>query len=259
MQIIETRDEAALEAALRRDPYLHLYELGDLDDFFWPRTTWFVTARAGGGFEHVALLYDADGHTVLIALTRDVPVALPFVRELAPRLPATCYAHLTPGLAAALPPHARIESCEPHLKMALTRPALDVPGADAAEPLGPADRAELEAFYATAYPGNWFDPRMLETGQYVGLRVGGALACVAGIHVYSETRRVASLGNIATHPAHRGRGLAARATARLCAALLERVDHVGLNVHAANAVAIACYRRLGFTEVAPFDEIRVRT
>ncbi|MBO9384042.1 MAG: hypothetical protein J7479_17105, partial [Roseiflexus sp.] len=29
---------------------------------------------------------------------------------------------------------------------------------------------ELLAFCAHSYPGNWFDPRMLETGRYVGIR-----------------------------------------------------------------------------------------
>jgi len=249
MKITRTRDRAAIAERLRRDPYLHLYELGDLDEFFWPHTTWFVDAQ----FEDLALLYDAGGHSVLLAFA----ASRPFVEALVPELPARFYAHLSPGLEAAFRPHAALGPRGPHLKMALTEPALDVPGTDVVERLGPANRAELEALYAEAYPKNWFDPRMLETGQYLGLRIDGALACVAGVHVYSEAQRVASLGNIATHSAHRGRGLAARTTARLCESLLERVDHVGLNVHADNAAAIACYRRLGFTPVSRFDELMV--
>jgi hypothetical protein len=41
MRLIEVDDRARLEAWLRRDPAMHLYELGDLDDFFWPRTRWY--------------------------------------------------------------------------------------------------------------------------------------------------------------------------------------------------------------------------
>ena len=33
-------DRGRIEDFLRADAGLHLYELGDLDDFFWPRTTW---------------------------------------------------------------------------------------------------------------------------------------------------------------------------------------------------------------------------
>jgi hypothetical protein len=34
-------DRTELAAELRKDPALHAYELGDLDDFFWPYTSWF--------------------------------------------------------------------------------------------------------------------------------------------------------------------------------------------------------------------------
>ena len=40
MNVIRLHDRATLEAFLRRDAALHLYSLGDLDDFFWPFTTW---------------------------------------------------------------------------------------------------------------------------------------------------------------------------------------------------------------------------
>jgi hypothetical protein len=29
-----------IEAFLRRNPELHIYSIGDLDDFFWPYTAW---------------------------------------------------------------------------------------------------------------------------------------------------------------------------------------------------------------------------
>ena len=34
-------DKAAIEAFLRRDVSLHAYSIGDLDDFFWPYTSWY--------------------------------------------------------------------------------------------------------------------------------------------------------------------------------------------------------------------------
>jgi predicted GNAT family acetyltransferase len=114
--------------------------------------------------------------------------------------------------------------------------------------------AEVEAFYRASYPGNWFDPRMLETGQYYGLRRNGTLASVAGIHVYSPSERVAAIGNVATDPALRGRGLARAVCARLVNELLKTVDHVGLNVKADNAAAIAAYERLGFEIIASYEE-----
>ncbi len=98
---------------------------------------------------------------------------------------------------------------------------------------------------------------MLETRQYFGLRVNGRLVSVAGVHVYSEQYRVAAIGNVVTHPAHRNKGYGTLVTARLCQSLLETVEHIGLNVKADNAPAMACYRRLGFEIVAPFSEFTV--
>jgi predicted GNAT family acetyltransferase len=60
---------------------------------------------------------------------------------------------------------------------------------------------------------------MLETGQYLGAFEGGAIVAVAGVHVYSERYGGAALGNVTTHPRHRGRGLGAAVTAALCKSL----------------------------------------
>jgi predicted GNAT family acetyltransferase len=121
--------------------------------------------------------------------------------------------------------------------------------------LSEADADDLQAFYAASYPGNWFVPRMLETGFYYGVRRGGSLVSVAGVHVVSQRYRVAALGNITTRPDVRGQGLATIATTRLCQELLRAgIDHVGLNVKADNRAAIACYERLGFSLVASYGE-----
>jgi predicted GNAT family acetyltransferase len=118
----------------------------------------------------------------------------------------------------------------------------------------PSDISELEAFYRASYPGNWFDARMLETGYYYGLREEGEIVSVAGVHVYSPAYGVAALGNIATRPDLRGRGLASRVTARLCQALLDHIPLIGLNVKADNRPAIASYRKLGFEAVGQYEE-----
>jgi hypothetical protein len=61
--------------------------------------------------------------------------------------------------------------------------------------LSAADTEHLLALYATSYPGNWFVPRMLETGYYFDICGGGALVSVAGVHVFSLQYKVAALGN----------------------------------------------------------------
>ena len=120
--------------------------------------------------------------------------------------------------------------------------------------LRPDDLDEVSRLYDLAYPENAFDPRMLETGCFRGIRQDGSLVSAAGVHVYSGRYRVAALGNVATHPVYRGRGLSRAATAATCLALLETVDDIGLNVRADNVPAVACYRHLGFEIAAHYGE-----
>ncbi|MFD2765180.1 GNAT family N-acetyltransferase [Micromonospora eburnea] len=250
MPVRAEHDRAVLAELLGRDPVLHAYQLGDLDDFFWPYTSWF---RRG---DRVALLYHGVELPTLLAFAspQDVGELAALLEELAPVLPARLWAHLSPGLEATVARWYEVSDGAGHHRMALTDPARLATVAPAGETLDRADLPALLDLYAAAYPGNWFDPRMLDTGQYVGIRDGGDLVAVAGVHVWSPTWRVAALGNVTTHPRLRGRGLAAAAVAALCARLRADVDHVTLNVRADNAAAVRLYERLGFTRAADFTE-----
>ncbi len=121
-------------------------------------------------------------------------------------------------------------------------------------PLGPEHEAEVRRFLAVAYPDNWFDPRTLATGRYVGLREDRELVAIAGVHVHSLEFGAAALGNVATLPMRRGHGLGRRVIAAVCRRLVGEVEHIGLNVEQTNTAAITCYRRLGFADVAPYEE-----
>ncbi len=242
MRSLHDRDE--LSALLSRDPALHAYELGDLDDFFWPFTTWYSSGQS------VALIYHGGGFPVLLCLCASPS----FVSDLAPLLPRRFEAHLTPGLSAALEPHYTVTDNGLHLKMKLGM--LTGSGGEG-DVLSEADLPEILQLYAEAYPGNWFDARMLQTGQYIGIRRDGVLAAIAGIHVYSPRYRVAALGNVTTHPRWRGQGLAGAAVTQLCRRLLSTVDTITLNVKASNTSAIGVYSRLGFTLAAEYHEYHV--
>lgn len=256
MRAVCLHDKPRLAAFLARDPALYTYLIGDLDAFFWPYTQWYGLEGDGGALCEVALLYAGSGGLpVLLALTRDAPAMGELLRGAMHLLPPRMYSHLSDGVLAALEGRYAAEPHGAYDKMALVGPArLDALDTGGAVVLGPGDLGETLAFYEAAYPGNWFDPRMLETGQYMGLRRGGALVSVAGVHVYSPEFGVAALGNVATLPAARGQGLAAATTGALCRQLLAKVGHIGLNVSSANASAIACYRRLGFDRVASYHE-----
>jgi ribosomal protein S18 acetylase RimI-like enzyme len=248
-------DRDAIAAWLRREPLLHLYALGDLDDFFWPYTQWYALAE-GDDLRQVILGYTGAPLLILHALTSDAPGEMrALLRSILYLLPRRIYTHLSAELVDVFADDYRVEPHGAYDKMALTDFArLDALDTSAVVQLAPADLAEITALYDAAYPGNWFDPRMLETGYYYGVRQGGLLLSVAGVHVYSQRYRVAALGNITTRPAARGRGLATLTTAKLCQELSRSVDHIGLNVRADNTTAIACYTKLGFIKIGQYGE-----
>ncbi|MFC0032107.1 GNAT family N-acetyltransferase [Micromonospora chaiyaphumensis] len=254
MPVRAEHDRAVLAELLGRDPVLHAYQLGDLDDFFWPYTSWFRRD------DQVVLLYHGVELPTLLAFAAPERAGdlAELLAEAAPVLPARLWAHLSPGLEATVARWYAVSDAAVHHRMALTDPARLGAVAPAGEPLGRADLPELRELYAAAYPGNWFDPRMLDTGRYVGVREAGRLVAVAGVHVWSPTWRVAALGNVTTHPDVRGRGLAGAAVAAVCAGLRPTVDHVTLNVQADNTAAVRLYERLGFTRVAEFTECALR-
>jgi ribosomal protein S18 acetylase RimI-like enzyme len=245
-----------VEAFCRNNLFLHIYALGDLDDFFWPYTTWYAL-RHEGRIQQIVLLYSGCSlPTVLAYGEQPLRSLCDLLRGLLPFLPRRFYAHLMQDGAEALENDYHVTRHGAYHKMALTDFArlAAVEGSEAVR-LSAADRGDLEALYAAAYPGNFFTPRMLETGYYFGVRRGGALVSVAGVHVYSPQYKVAALGNITTRPDFRGHGLATAATARLCQELRGAgIEHIGLNVKADNQAGLRCYQKIGFERVADYGE-----
>lgn len=257
MSAICLHNKSRIEAFLRKNVYLHIYSIGDLDDFFWPDTVWYGWEK-GGEIQAVALLYTASPNPTLLAVSEQEDVMWELVRSIFHILPGRFYAHLSPRVAEAFRQQCQIKSYGKHYKMGLKNTSL-LHEADCSQVirLTENDLDDMLGLYEEGYPDNWFDARMLQTKQYFGLRLKNRLVSVAGIHVYSEKYKVAALGNIVTHPHYRGKGLGKAVTAGLCRSLSEHVNNIGLNVKADNAAAIALYKKLGFEIVSPYYEFMV--
>lgn len=251
-------DSTAIERFLRRNVGLHLYEIGDLDPFFAPHVRWYGWTE-GEQLRAVSLLYTASSPPTLLSFSDEYPSGTrAMLSALRPRLPRHFYGHISADLLPVLDAWSVVHRAD-MAKMVL-RDAQRLTGFDAAgvHELGRRDADELLAFYRESYPHNWFDPRMLETGCYCGVRRDGRLISVAGIHVYSPRYRVSALGNVATLPGYRRQGFARKAVAYLCRRLLETVDVIGLNVQASNTAAMCCYANLGFVACASYVEAELR-
>lgn len=264
--MIELCDKDRIFNFLRLDPNLHLYSIGDLDDFFWPQTTWYGLEKKGA-LKAVFLIYRGAAIPTLVALEeQDHDSSRKLLSSMIEILPDHFYCNICPTLPSLLTPHFRLESHGTHHKMSLSWNVFEKRLSQAlpdqtenannytCRPLSNSDLSTIKIFYDTHYPENWFDSRMLETGKYFGLFTNNKLAAAGGVHVYSETYNVAAIGNITTHTELRGQGLSKMIVSTLCQGLRGKVERIGLNVKSDNTPAIRCYEGLGFEFHSAYSE-----
>jgi len=129
------------------------------------------------------------------------------------------------------------------VQMVATRPITLQAGSREVISLGDTDAEEMLALATLTQPG----PFLLHThrmGQFVGIRIDGRLAAMAGERFrfpgYTE------VSGVCTHPDFRGRGLATRLSRQVAAAIQARGDTPFLHAWKTNAAAIRLYEGLGF-------------
>lgn len=246
-------DKGRIAEALTGDPIGAAYLLADLDPPYFQHTRWFGAGPAMENLTCVVMVYTA----------LEVPALLTFGNEagferileaFAGELPSRCNGMIWPGHQNPIEKSYTSRHLRRMNRMGLARIAFK-PCHDESDavPMGRGDLEDLTALMEH-YPGNYFEPAMFSDDLYYGIRVNGRLVSAGGIHTYSPTYRVAAVGNIVTHGAHRRQGLALRCTSALLEKLFEKVDHVALNVEEGNAPAIDCYRRLGFASHLTYTE-----
>jgi predicted GNAT family acetyltransferase len=110
-------------------------------------------------------------------------------------------------------------------------------------PLTDADAPEMLSLARLTEPGP-FLTRTHTMGAFIGIRIGGRLAAMAGERFrfpgYTE------VSGVCTHPDFRGRGLARRLSATVAARMEARGERPFLHAWKTNRPAIALYESLGF-------------
>ncbi len=110
--------------------------------------------------------------------------------------------------------------------------------------LGDEDAPEMLELATLTEPGP-FLARTHTMGTFLGIRIGGRLAAMAGERMrfpgYTE------VSGVCTHPEFRGRGLARRLSAAVAASIEARGEQPFLHAWKTNQAAISLYEGLGFT------------
>lgn len=110
-------------------------------------------------------------------------------------------------------------------------------------PLGDADAPEMLALATLTKPGPFFT-RTHELGDFVGVRVGGELAAMAGERMRPDG--FTEVSGVCTRPEFRGKGYAAGLMAHVAGRILASGETPFLHSYADNAGANALYQALGF-------------
>lgn len=273
MQVVGLRQPNRLRPFLWGDRFFADYALGDLDPAHFQFTEWYG-AEEDGELRAVVMLYHdleppiffATGEARGIELILERAVTLPQIglsirEEHLPIVEKYYRVERVPMLKMALLPGDFGQNGESRLQPVSEHPSDEtwlkprVPaGAWKLQRLDVSHMSRLEELYAYG-GGDAFRQRSLELGVFYSIFDGEQLISVAGTHVVSEPERVAALGNVMTHPAYRGRGLATVATNAVCEELFERgIEMIGLSVSRLNEAAQRVYEKIGFKRRVPFFE-----
>jgi predicted GNAT family acetyltransferase len=123
------------------------------------------------------------------------------------------------------------------------------------QPLGDADAPEMLALATLTEPGP-FLARTHTMGRFVGIRIDGRLAAMAGERMRFPGH--VEVSGVCTHPDFRGRGLARRLSAAVTADIQRRGGQPFLHAWATNTAAITLYEGLGFVTRAAVNIAMVR-
>jgi ribosomal protein S18 acetylase RimI-like enzyme len=161
----------------------------------------------------------------------------------------------TVAVAEQVPPAGwRIEVTFHALQMVADGAFADRPDAGAVV-LGEADVAEMTDLVARTEPGP-FREQTWRMGTYLGLRIDGRLAAMAGerMHLPGWTE----ISAVCTDPAFRGLGLAGRLVRAVRAGVEARGEQAMLHVLEANVGATRLYEHLGFVVRRPITFLLVQ-
>jgi RimJ/RimL family protein N-acetyltransferase len=243
-------DKARILAYLETDRLYAAYAIGDLEPGMFEQTTW-AGAEAGGRLQALALCFRGLSLPVLFLMGDSDGLRTVLEDGLQPE---RTYINCRPQHLGLTRDFYAWDEVAAMWRMVL-EPAHFRPVQNDCLRLEPARANLLTELYDFGGGGGAFSPAQVQQGVFYGAFLDGQLVAAAGTHLVSPTYGVAAVGNVFTHPKHRGRGYGTAATSAVTAELLRQGIHdVVLNVNQGNAPAIHVYERLGFHRYCDFLE-----
>ena len=129
------------------------------------------------------------------------------------------------------------------VQLLAARPIKAEAGEDKIIELSDADAPEMLALAKLTEPGP-FLPRTHTMGRFIGIRINGQLAAMAGERM--RFPGFTEVSGVCTHPDFRGRGFARRLSSVVANTIQQRGEQAFLHAWTSNVAAIAMYERLGF-------------
>ena len=142
-------DKTIILNFLKENPGLHIYSIGDLDDFYWSKTTWYAL-RKGNIIQSIALLYaGSDTPTLLLFYENESYYSIQLLERIRDILPEKFYAHLSPGLIEVFNKKNIIDLYGVHYKMVLKKVAQEPDDSNISK-LTVSDLSAIRDFYSVS-------------------------------------------------------------------------------------------------------------
>jgi RimJ/RimL family protein N-acetyltransferase len=241
-------DPDTIRAILETSPAFSAYALAYLDPRLFPLAEFFQ-ATAG---DKRALIMHARGGLGPSTFTIGEPALVATLVQLHPGQRQAFLTCETTHVDQILDTH-NLWRPQTMLRMQVsretfTRADLHLPPNTQCRRLIDADAEALNRLYAMEDDGLRYSGRQVSDGIYYGVYNRSRLVSAAGTHIFSSSEGVAVVGNVFTHPDHRGHGFGTAVTAAVTEHLLQSCPLIVLNVDPANRPARHIYDVLGYTE-----------
>lgn len=243
-------DRSQILAFLERERLYTAYAIGDLEPGLFEECAW-AGAWQSGSLQALILHYGGLTPAALFLVGANGGIEAILEQGLRPK---SVYLTCKPEQKPLVRRFYDWPQVIPMWRMFLAAPDAFQPVEVNCSRLGPADSEQLSTLFKLG-GGLAFSSAQVDKGVFFGVHEQGELVSVGGTHLVSVTYGVAAVGNVFTHPAHRGRGHGTAVTSAVVQELLAQgIGDIVLNVGQSNEGAVRIYERLGFERYCPFLE-----